>query len=203
MSAEIFRPRFEIQAGFAPGYTDFTADLHAFFDHARQWGRDNADRIRKADEERGYPDEIIGVIERDYHGETLFWLQGLYFQRGLHDLVAQHLIARPFWTQDYRDLPWTVETKSNKRIAASDGIPLEELREAFARFESDGRPDLAVAIWLHVTDRTLAPGTDPQDALDTFDLCRAVVDRCGTDADRQRVDALAARLPDWPGDWAL
>ncbi|MXQ07258.1 hypothetical protein GQ651_05305 [Alphaproteobacteria bacterium GH1-50] len=194
--AHEFRPRAEIIAAFQPAFQDFTADFEAFFEFARQWGRDNADRLRAADEARGYSDEAIGAIERDYWGQNLFWLQGEYFARGLHDLVARHFIERPFWDREYRDLPWTVETGSNKRPAASDGIPLEELREAFARFEADGRPDLAAGIWLHVTEATLARDPDPQDAIETFDLCRGVVERCGTEADRARLDALKSALPD-------
>lgn len=193
-----FRPREEIIAAFRPGFADFTADLEGFFDFVRQWGRDNADRLDAADKARGYPDEAIGVIERDYFGQNLFWLQDLYFRRGLHDLVAQHYLRRPYWDRDYRDLPWTRETKSNKRPASSDGIPLEELREAFGRFEADGRGDLAAAIWLHVTEAMLAVDPDPQDAVDTFDLCRGIVDRCGTDEDNARLEALADNLPGWP-----
>ena len=189
------RPRDEIIAAFVPTFDDFTADLEGFFDFARAWGRQNADRLRAADEARGYSDEAIGVIERDYFGQNLFWLQQEYFARGLHDLVARHYIERPFWDRDYRDLPWTVATKSNKRAAASDGLPLEELREAFARFEADGRSDLTVAIWLHVTESTLATPQDPQDAIETFDLCRGVVARCGKQADLDRLNALVQRLP--------
>lgn len=190
-----FRPRKEIIAAFEPSFKDFTADFEGFFEFARQWGRQNAARLRAADEARGYSDEAIGVIERDYFGQNLFWLQREYFARGLHDLVARHFIERPFWDREYRDLPWTVETKSNKRAASSDGIPLEELREAFARFEVDGRSDLAVSIWLHVTESTLSSNPEPQDAIETFDLCRGVVEHCGKQADHDHLNALKTLLP--------
>lgn len=190
-----FRPRDEIISAFEPSFQDFTTDLEGFFEFARAWGRQNADRLRAADEARGYSLEAIGAIERDYFGQNLFWLQRAYFARGLHDLVAAHFIARPFWDRDYRDLPWTIETRSNKRAAPSDGIPLEELREAFARFEAEGRSDLAVSIWLHVTAATLAGTPERQDAIETFDLCRGVVERCGQQADRDRLETLEAHLP--------
>ncbi len=195
MSYEDFRPRDEIIAAFKPTFSDFTKDFEDFFDSARRWGRDNADRLRAADEERGYSDEAIGVIERDSWGAELYWLQGVYFERGLHDLVARHLMERPFWDREYRELPWTLETKSNKRVAESDGIPLEQLREAFSRFETDGRGDLAVAIWLHVTEEMLGREIEPQDAIDTFDLCRDVVERCGNEAEKNRMKGLSLRLP--------
>lgn len=191
-----FRPRDEIIAAFEPSFGDFTADLEGYFEFARDFGRQNADRLRAADEARGYDIEAIGVIERDYFGQNLFWLQREYFVRGLHDLVARHFIERPFWDREYRDLPWTVETRSNKRVAASDGIPLEELREAFTRFEVDGRSDLAVTIWLHVTERTLASKPESQDAIETFDLCRGVVERCGKQSDHDRLNAMQALVPD-------
>ena len=128
-------------------------------------------------------------------GRELFWLQGAYFERGLHDLVARHLMERPFWDREHRDLPWTLETKSNNRAAFSDGIPLEELREAFSRFETDGRGDLAVAIWLHVTEEMLEREIAPQDAIDTFDLCWEVVERCGSETGKDRMKGLSRRLP--------
>ena len=44
------------------------------------------------------------MIERDYWGQNLFWMQEIYFARGLHNLVARHFIDRPFWDREYRDL---------------------------------------------------------------------------------------------------
>ena len=194
-NSEKFNPRLEIIAAFQPGFTDFTADLEGFFAFACDWGRQNADRLQAADEARGYPDEAIGVIERDLFGVNLFWLQKEYFARGLHDQVADHFTARPHWDREYRDLPWTKETGSNKRVASSDGIPLEELREAFARFAYDGRGDLSAKIWLHVTEATLSRDADPIDMIETFDLCRAVVDLHGSEADKARLHVLAQKLP--------
>ena len=188
-------PRLEILAGFTPSFTDFTADLEGFFAYACDWGRENAERLKAADVARGYGDDAIGVIERDLFGVNLFWLQKEYFARGLHDLVADHFIARPLWDREYRALPWTDETGSPKRVASSDGIPLEELREAFARFAYDGRADLSAQIWLHITHTTLSRDGDPIDKIETFDLCKAVVDLHGSDADRAQLHALAQKLP--------
>lgn len=194
-NGEQFNPRLEIIAAFQPGFTDFTDDLEGFFAFACNWGRQNADRLQAADEARGYSDEAIGAIERDLFGVNLFWLQKEYFARGLHDLVADHFIARPHWDCEYRDLPWTKETGSNKRVAGSDGIPLEELREAFARFANDGRGDLSAKIWLHVTEVTLSRDGDPIDLIETFDLCKAVVELHGSEAAKARLQALAQKLP--------
>ena len=188
-------PRLEIIAGFTPGFTDFTADLEGFFAYACDWGRENAERLKAADVARGYSDDAIGVIERDLFGVNLFWLQKEYFARGLHDLVADHFITLPHWDREYRDLPWTKESGSPKRVASSDGIPLEEWREAFARFAYEGRGDLCAKIWLHVTEATLSRDSDPIDKIETFDLCKAVVELHGSEADNARLQTIAQMLP--------
>lgn len=197
----------EVRKDWAPSYADFAADFADYCRAVRDWC-EASDLLKAVEARDGYSQDIPNVTERDIYGHTHHWLQGLYFARGLHEMVADYYLAKPFWDYESRETPAHNEFTA-RLMRQSDGIPLEHYRQSFDALATDGRPDLAIRIWRHVFEteaaRSEAGAASDQDAqlhrlalIEIFDLLKPVVAEYGSEVDQRWLSDAWARLPDSP-----